>query len=121
MKALELDDGLADAYMALAGVQSTFEWDWAGAEKSWKRALELGQNNADVRREYGIFLAFMTRFDEAVEEVQLAIELDPLNLANQQTLGWILYHAARFDESIAQFENSSCFLRNSPIPPRNSR
>jgi tetratricopeptide (TPR) repeat protein len=114
LRALEIDDGLADAHMALGVMQATFEWDWAGAERSWRRALELGPGNADVHRGYAEFLAFMTRFEEAVEEAQKAIDLDPLTLVNQQTLGWIYYHAGRFDESIAQFEKTLVLLEEFP-------
>jgi serine/threonine-protein kinase len=114
LKALELDDSLADAHMALGVMLLTFEWDWTGAERSFKRAIELGPDNADVHREYANYLAFMTRFEEAMTEAQRAIDLDPLTLANQQTLGWILYHAGRFDESIAQFEKVLVLLEEFP-------
>jgi serine/threonine protein kinase/Tfp pilus assembly protein PilF len=114
MKALELDDSLPEVHMALAAVQSTFEWDWSGAERSLERAIELGPDNADVNRDYATFLAFMTRFDEALALARKAIELDPIALVNQQTLGWILYHAGRFDESIAQFEKTLVLLEEFP-------
>ena len=60
----------------------------------------------------------MTRFEEALAEVQRAIELDPLTLVNQQSLGWILYHSGRFDESIAQFEKVLELLEEDPNPAK---
>jgi serine/threonine protein kinase/Tfp pilus assembly protein PilF len=104
LKALELDQDLAEAYMAMATVQEMFEWDWKGANRSWERAVELGPNNADIHRQYAVYLSFMTRFEEAVAQITKAVELDVLTYANQRLLPWVLYQAGRFDESIAQCE-----------------
>ena len=121
LKALELEGNLADAHWAMGVMQATFEWDWTSAERSFKRALELGPDNADVHREYATYLAFMTRFEEALVLARRAIDLDPLTLANQQTLGWIYWHAGRFDESIAQFEKVIVLLEEFPNPDKRAQ
>ena len=79
-RALELDPDLAEAHAALALVRFYFEWDWAGAEAEFRRALELNAGSRTVHEEYGIFLTAMGRLDEGLTESRKAAELDPLSV-----------------------------------------
>jgi TolB-like protein/DNA-binding winged helix-turn-helix (wHTH) protein len=76
-KALSLDSDLSDAHLALGDVKFTYDWDWVGAEKEFRRALELSPNNANAHEELGDFLEAMGRIDEGMIEQQRAQELDP--------------------------------------------
>jgi DNA-binding winged helix-turn-helix (wHTH) protein/TolB-like protein/Tfp pilus assembly protein PilF len=80
-RALEIDGELAEAYTSLAYVQSQYDFDWKGAEKSYLRAIELNPNQPTTRQWYGEFLAFQNRTDESLEQMQKAIELDPTSLS----------------------------------------
>jgi DNA-binding winged helix-turn-helix (wHTH) protein/TolB-like protein/lipopolysaccharide biosynthesis regulator YciM len=103
LKALELDDSLAEAHVALALVKMYFDWDWAGAEKAYQRALELNPNNADVHQWYGRYLSVLGRFDAAEAELKRALQLDPLSPVINLGLGEALYYARQYDQAIKQF------------------
>lgn len=79
MKAIEIDPSLAEAYGALAYVEMDYYWDWAGAERNFKRALELDPAWADGHHWYAEYLSAMGRFEEALNEYARALELDPLS------------------------------------------
>jgi len=98
-KALALDETLAEAHDALAGVRY-FEFDWAGAESASKQAIELNPNLAGAHALYAEYLSRSGRFDEALREIKLAQELDPLRTGLVSNEGTILYHARRYDEAI---------------------
>jgi len=80
-RALEIDSELAEAHTALAYVQSQYDFDWRGAEKSYLRAIELNPNHATTRQWYGEFLTFQNRIEESLAQMQKAIELDPTSLS----------------------------------------
>src|SRR6185503_19711320 len=100
-KALEIDNEVAEAHVALAYV-NFFNWNWATAEAEFKRALELNPNYAFAHSEYALYLVARGRIDEALEEINRAQELDPLSLAMSMTRGYILQNARRYEESIEQ-------------------
>jgi eukaryotic-like serine/threonine-protein kinase len=103
MKALELDETLADAHWALANVKAN-EWDWAGAENQYKRAIELNPSLAVAHYNYAYYLACMERYSEALAEIKRAQELDPLNVHFGATEGFILLFARRYDEAIQRLQ-----------------
>ncbi len=78
LKALELDENLAEAHASLAWVSSSFDWNWEEAERRFRRALELNPNNATAHHWYAGFLRAMGRFGEALREIDRAQALDPL-------------------------------------------
>jgi tetratricopeptide (TPR) repeat protein len=90
---------LAEAYNALGHVKRS-AWDWVGAERAYKRAIELNPNLADAHDGYANFLSVMSRHEEAVNESRLAKELDPLSLNFATRLGLTLLFARRHDEAI---------------------
>ncbi|MDQ3042724.1 MAG: tetratricopeptide repeat protein, partial [Acidobacteriota bacterium] len=100
-KALALDETLAEAHYTLARVRD-FEFDPTGAESAFKRAIELNPNLAGAHTLYAEYLSRSGRFDEALREVKLAQELDPLRTGLIGNEGLILYHARRYDEAIAK-------------------
>ena len=99
-KALELDDALAEAHTSLAGVTSLYDWDWPGAEREYRRALELDPNYAVAHQWYASLLSGLGRHDEALTEVLRARELDPLSLVINAFVGFIHMRARRFDQAI---------------------
>lgn len=102
MTALKLDDLLAEAHTALAMVNLTYDWDWAGAEREFKRAIELNPSDSDAHYYYSYYLAFMGQFDNAIGEIRKAQELDPVSLVKLTGLGQVLLMARRYDEAIEQ-------------------
>ena len=105
-RALELDESLAEAHVALAQLMENPDWDWSGAEREFKRALELNPNSVDAHFGYSWFLTNMLRFEEAIAESRRAVELDPLSPGVTGQLGWTLYYAGRYDESIKSHRKS---------------
>jgi tetratricopeptide (TPR) repeat protein len=101
-KALAIDDQLAEAYPALGMVKLYRRWDWAGAEADFKRAIELRPNYATAHHWYSILLRDKGRFQEAVAEARLALELDPLSPIMNANLGDVFFFARRYDEAIRQ-------------------
>jgi tetratricopeptide (TPR) repeat protein len=103
LKALELDDTLAEAHTALALAKSQYEWDWAGAEREFKRGLELNPKYGDGRYFYAyIYLSPMGRHEEAIAQMKRALETDSLSLIVNANLGGIYYWARRYDQAIEQ-------------------
>ncbi len=100
-KALEIDDTLAEGHASLADIRRFYDWDWAGAEREYKRAIELNPNYATAHQWYGEFLSAMGRHDEAIREMKRAEELDPVSVVVKNASGWILLFARRYDEAIA--------------------
>ncbi len=110
-RALELDSELAEVQYALAGIRAYYEWDWEGAEAAFKKAIELNRNFPDVRSLYSHFLCIMNRPDEALEQTERAMELDPFSDLIQGWHGWVLYMVRRYDDALALFQR---MLRTSP-------
>lgn len=98
-KALELDDSLAEAHTALGSAKSFYDYDWEGAEKEFRRAIELNPNYATAHAWYGQMLGSEDRQEEALAEGRRAIQLDPLSLINSQGWGLRLYRARRYKEA----------------------
>ena len=95
-KALSLDPQLADAHLALGNIKFGYEWDWPGAEREFKRAVELNSNNADTHSTFASYLDAMGRLQEARIEHQLAQELDPAN----DYMAVDFYFSRQFDRAI---------------------
>lgn len=102
IKALEIDEDLAEAHTSLAYVRTFYDWDWAAADRAFRRAIELNPHYPTARQWYGQYLASLGRFDEAVATLRRALQLDPLSLPICASMGRALYYARRFDEAISQ-------------------
>jgi len=104
-KALAIDSSLAEAHAALAGAHwSLFEF--AAAEREFKRALELNPNYAQAHHWYGLFLSWDGRNQDAIAHLRRAVELDPLNLQYNCNLGQVLGNAKQYDASIEQLKKT---------------
>lgn len=101
-KALELDDKLGEAHASLGFDRMFWHWDWEGAEREFKLALELNPNYPTAHQWYAIYLALRGRFDEAKAEMRQALELDPLSPNMNADMGQLYYFAREYDQAIAQ-------------------
>jgi DNA-binding winged helix-turn-helix (wHTH) protein/Flp pilus assembly protein TadD len=100
--ALRIDDRLAEAHTSIAGVKRYCDWDWAGAEAAYRRALELNPNDPRAHRFYADYLSTLGRSAEALKEISAAQELDPLSLVVNMELAWILYVSRDFQGAAEQ-------------------
>ena len=101
-QALNLDGGLAEGYGTLAQLRFFYDWDFPGAERQFRRALELSPNYATAHQWYGLLLMYQRRFEEAFQEIKKAQELDPLSRVIRADLGLIYLYSGRYDEAIQQ-------------------
>jgi len=104
MKALELDNTLGEAHAELAHARHINDWDWTGAEKGFKRALELNPNNARAHDLYAWLLTNVGRLDEAIGENKRAHELDPLSVDIWVDLGRRYYFTRDYDKAIEEYQ-----------------
>jgi TolB-like protein/DNA-binding winged helix-turn-helix (wHTH) protein/Tfp pilus assembly protein PilF len=105
-KALALDDSLADAYASLGFVKMHYDWDFAGAEKEFQRAIALNPGYATAHHWYAYDLVALARLDDALAEIRRAQQADPLSVIISRDVGEILFFAGRNDEAIAQFRKT---------------
>ncbi len=115
LKAIELDKNLAEPHIALAAVRRDYDWDWTGAEQEYLKGIELNPDNATAHQWYSEFLSVMGRHDEAMEEINVALELDPLSPIIFTIAGSITCkYARRYDQALDQclkaFEIDSNFV-----------
>jgi TolB-like protein/DNA-binding winged helix-turn-helix (wHTH) protein/Tfp pilus assembly protein PilF len=105
LKALSIDDRLADAYTSLGLISEQYDWNWPEAERSFKRAIELNPNYSVAHHYYGdAYLPLVRRDDAAIAELRIAHELDPLSLIIQVDLAKRLYYVGKRDESLEEFK-----------------
>jgi TolB-like protein/DNA-binding winged helix-turn-helix (wHTH) protein/Flp pilus assembly protein TadD len=101
-RALELDGGLAEGHTAMGACLAFHEWDWAAAEREFKRAIELNPRYSVARAWYGLHLDNMGRTDESLSEARLALAEDPFNIAHNARLAAALLSAGHQEEALAQ-------------------
>ncbi len=106
LKAIELDDTLSEPHVSLAFIAETHEWDWATAEREYKRALQLNPDDARAHHWYAGYLTYVGRFDEGIAEEQRARELDPLSLPINNALAGRLLVAGRYDQALSQLRET---------------
>ncbi len=105
-EALRTDPDLGEAYASLGLYNSLFEWDWAGSEQAFSRAFEIIPNYAAAHLWHGVTITSMQRFDDALAEVGIAQELDPLSPVVNAYAALTLYFARRYDEAITQSQKA---------------
>src|SRR5262249_45626368 len=98
MKAIELDDSLAEAHASLGLVKFFYDWDWEGSENEFKRALEMNPNLAEAHAGYAGLLIARGLRDEALLETKKALELDPVPVASRGESLWHFYVFREYDE-----------------------
>ena len=102
LRAIGIDEKLAEAHASLAMVIWHYEWDFEGAEREFSRAVTLNPNCATAHHWYAIYLTFRERYDEALEEIRMAQTVDPVSLIVNAAVGLVQYYAGRYDEAIEQ-------------------
>jgi TolB-like protein/DNA-binding winged helix-turn-helix (wHTH) protein/Tfp pilus assembly protein PilF len=103
LRALQLDDSLAEAHTSLALIAENYDYDWQTAEKEYRRAIQLDPQYATAHQWYAECLSFQGRFPESLEESERARQLDPLSLIIATDHAVILYFARQYDRAIEQF------------------
>src|SRR5947209_5026838 len=106
LKALELDEELAEAHASLAHLAMRYDWDWATTEQEYRRALELNPNYATAHHWFATYLTAMGRHEEALAEGRLAQQLNPLSPIINLFVGTHLYFARRYDEAVAHIHKT---------------
>jgi len=102
IKALALDNGLAEAHAALAYTTFRYDWNWVEAEREFKEAIKLNENYASAHQWYGSYLAAQGRFEEAIKETRRAQELDKTSPVIQSQLGLVYFFSGRFNEAVEE-------------------
>ncbi|MCI0420014.1 MAG: tetratricopeptide repeat protein [Acidobacteria bacterium] len=102
IQSLERDEKLAEAHASLGWARLSYDWDWPGAEREFKRALELNPHYATARHWYGLYLVSQGRFEEAIGQIKQAQEMDPLSPIISTNLGLAYYYARDYEQAIAQ-------------------
>jgi TolB-like protein/Tfp pilus assembly protein PilF len=116
LKALALDEQLPEAHAWLGIILSEYDWDWAGAEQHFRRAIDLNANFAYAHKLYAEYLSYVGRFDEAIAEARLARQLDPLSIVTNALVGVVLYRARRYDEALAELKQTIDMDPDHPMP-----
>jgi serine/threonine protein kinase/Tfp pilus assembly protein PilF len=106
MKALELDDSLAEAHTSFASIKLFYDWDWTGGELELKRAMELNPGYPLTHRMYGNYLTMVGRYPEALPYFEKARRLDPLYERSYMQEGYAFFMAHKYDEAIEQYRKS---------------
>jgi TolB-like protein/Tfp pilus assembly protein PilF len=106
VKALALDDSLAEAHLAIAEVKLYGDWDFVGAENEFKKTLDLNSNYSTGHQWYGEFLSLMARHPEAIRELQIAVALDPLSPVVHLQFGNTLQQARQYDQALDQYQEA---------------
>ena len=104
LKALAIDETVADAHHALGIIFHLHEWNWSGAEREYRRALALNPGDTVAWSSYASLLGQLRHADAAIAEAQLIVERDPLSVYDRNTLSLQLSLARRFDQAIAEAE-----------------
>lgn len=105
-KAIELEPVLSEGHLSLAMVLWLFEWDWQGADRSFRQAIDFNPNYTLAPHWYGLFLAEMGRFDEAIAAEKRALEIEPLSVPINSDLARVLFYARHYDESLEQYRKT---------------
>jgi len=99
-KAIELDDAIAEAHASMGYVKLNFDWDWPGAEREFRRALELNSSLPRAHAGYAHYLLTLRRTDEAIQELNRSEKIDPLITESHVNLPYLLFNGRRFVEAI---------------------
>ena len=105
-KAVEIDSNLAEAHTSLAFWTMNYEWAWTTSDAAFRRAIELNPNYSLAHQWYSASLLCRGRFDEALTEAKIALQLEPLSLPVNAALGWVYHFSRRYDEAIEQYQKT---------------
>jgi len=102
MKALQIDETVAEAHASLLNIKTDYDWDWLGAEREFKRAIELNPNYPPAYQWYGFDLLVMGRQGEAMAAMRRALDLDPVSPTANISQAWFFYLTRQYNKSIEQ-------------------
>ncbi len=105
-QAIALDDRLADAHASLAWTKFIYDWDWAGADVEFRRAIELDPDYAPAHQWFAFLLVSQGRFDDALVESHTALELDSGSVSARRSLGWMYYYSRRYERAVYHLERT---------------
>jgi TolB-like protein/Tfp pilus assembly protein PilF len=105
-KALEIDETLSEAHAAMGIIRLFYEWDWAGAEQEFHRALESNHNNAIAHQRFGLYFNLLGRFDEARRELELAMLIDPLSPHSYWSLALTFFLTRQYEKAIEEVQKT---------------
>jgi TolB-like protein/DNA-binding winged helix-turn-helix (wHTH) protein len=106
IRALQIDPSLAEAQTSLATAKFNYDWDWTGAAEGFKKAIQLDPTYATAYQRYSLYSIAMGRFDDSLDQIKKARDLEPLSISINASLGWRLYLAREYDRSIAQLRDT---------------
>jgi TolB-like protein/class 3 adenylate cyclase/Tfp pilus assembly protein PilF len=106
IKALELDNNLADSHAVLAWIMFFYELDWKSTEESYKTAILLNPDSAVSHQGYAVYLLVKEKYEDALKEIELAMKLDPLSLSINFSFSYILYCSGRIKDSLNQYDKT---------------
>lgn len=115
LKAIDIDKDLPEAYASLGYLKFRYEWDWKGAEKALRQAIELNPGNVLSHRYYSSYLRAVGRLDESLDEIKKALELDPLSRGVNARVGIILQCKRQFAEAVNHLEGILELYPNHPM------
>ncbi len=105
-KALELDESLAEAHASLAWALFIYDWDWDGADREFRRAIELNPRYASAHQWYAFLLATRGKLEEGIIESHTALELDPASLSVRRSVGWLYFYGRRYAQAIYHLQRA---------------
>jgi len=107
LKAIEIDENLAEAHSSLGLIKVYYDHDWAGAESAFRKAIYLNPDLASAHQRFGSYLTFMGRFEESIRHYEKALELDPLSLQVNMNLATTYYLRGEYDRAINHLTQTS--------------
>ena len=106
LRAIEIDENLADAHSSLGLIKVYYDHDWNGAETEFRRALKLNPDLVTAHQRYGSYLSFMGRFEESIRHYETALELDPFSMQINMNLATTYFLRAEYDRAIKHLQKS---------------
>src|SRR5882724_6574690 len=106
LKALEIDETLSEAHSSLGLIKMFYEWDWPGAQEEFARAIEINPNNALAHQRFGLYFDLLGRADEAIRELRIALEIDPLSLQISQSLALAFLLAHDYQRALEEIHRT---------------
>src|SRR5262249_49394797 len=116
LRALEIDDSLAEAHASLAEIRFQYEWDWKGADQSFRKAIALNPSAARAHQWYSNFLSAAGRFEESFEEIRPARRLDPMDLMIRSDEGQARFFAGDTKRAVQLLRETVELDKNLPLP-----
>jgi DNA-binding winged helix-turn-helix (wHTH) protein/TolB-like protein len=106
LRAVDLDDQVAEAHTSLGAIIASYDWEWAEAEKHFLRAIDLKPRYATAHEWYSEYLSWMGHHEKAIHAAQQALDLDPVSLRANSHVGLALYRARQYDAAVKRFRET---------------